>query len=142
MGAVSTRPAPWAAGYLTRGLVYRDKGRTPPRLDCWGLVRLVHQEVFDQELPSFLEEYASALDPDEALRAFEHGAPLFQRVERSEAQPGDVVLLQLGGTPLHAGVYVGGDLVLQLTRAGASLESVAPHRARGRRVEGVYRWLG
>jgi len=89
----------WSNQYI--GIPYAAEGRGRDGLDCWGLVRLVHAEQFDNQLPSFKGVYepGSRQSVAEAIATHKEGwSPV--TAEKS----GDVALFRIHGTESHVGV--------------------------------------
>lgn len=99
------------------GVPYLDRGRALDGADCFGLVRLAYQRLYDIDLPDFLGAYASAEEEAEVARAIRGGRSAWRRV--SPPAPGDVVLCWYTdpAQPSHLGVYLGGRQMLS-TRGG------------------------
>lgn len=100
----------WARGYV--GLDFADKGRDRSGLDCWGLVRLVRQEVFGEKHPCLGEHYRS-------VRARREIADLIAGEMARAWQPlpsaelvGDVAVYKRKGSALHVGLMVARDRML------------------------------
>ena len=96
----------WVAEYV--GIPWLKHGRTRAGCDCYGLIYLVYQEVFDIALPS----YAGVVDPDEQA---EVAAILSQEIPLSGWEPvpihdprelGDAVVMRIMGEPWHVGLVV------------------------------------
>lgn len=130
--------APWALATLARRWTYVDRGReyARRRVDCMGLVLGVAREHLGLELPDPL--YTGAEQWPTAVASCR---PSFCRVPAEDARAGDLVLLLQAGR-WHAGLFAGSERLLQMTRAGCSLVSLAPSSPHGRRLEGVYRLEG
>jgi cell wall-associated NlpC family hydrolase len=129
---------PWALATLARRWSYLERGRdyARGRVDCMGLVLGVAREHLGIALPDPL--YTGA---EQWPAAVESTRPAFRRLAPGEERAGDLVLLLRAGL-WHAGLLAGGGRLLQMTRSGCSLESIAPSSPNGRRVEGVYRFEG
>lgn len=102
------------------GVPYRHQGRLKGvSVDCIGLVIGVARECGISEVD------ASDYDrrPDGTLRArmSEH----LESIPFADAQPGDVLLFEFGGTPMHVGILSGPDMV---THAYAMNRKVVEHR--------------
>ncbi|WKL53323.1 hypothetical protein Q1W70_01670 [Pseudomonas kielensis] len=81
---------------------YEDGGRSPARLDCWGLVRLVRHEVYGLPLlPSW--GYVRNTMPKEFTRAVNEGAAA---MERCEPQIGAIACVWRGRICFHVAVIV------------------------------------
>lgn len=119
-----------------------EKGRSWSGWDCWGAVVLFHHEVLGIDLPSYVTDYADAgntMEGRETLRRLiTHHLPKWISVARPE--PGDVVLLNIGGRPIHVGLALGGGLMLHTeAKVNTVIERLAsPMWAR--RIEGFYRY--
>jgi cell wall-associated NlpC family hydrolase len=125
----------WAAKYI--GLPYAENGRGPG-FDCWGLVKRVLREEFNQTVPDFTDRYAGGRDPaithlcaEESLR----WAP----VKKGEERPGDVVLLKIAGRPWHVGLVVARGLMLHVARGIDACLERFDGPVWGERLEGIYR---
>jgi len=92
----------WYNKYV--GIPYKDKGRDSTGVDCWGLVRLIYNEQYGTQLPSFSEYYESGvtLGIQETIAQQKEN---WYRVESPE--PGDVILFKVLGHESHLGLYVG-----------------------------------
>jgi|GEM_PF-301356 len=131
----------WVAHYV--GLPFVDLGRDRAGLDCWGLVRLVGAERFGVQMPAWDGRY-----PDcerRHMRAMEGHVkavlPAFERISPPDA--GDIVLVKVGGLPVHVGIVVAPGWMLH---AEFGCDSIAEPILRPNRpisaIEGFYRWRG
>ena len=117
-------------------------------LDCWGLVRVVYEEQFGIELPSFegvYNESESTRGQQTRLEQYvlQERASLqegtFSEVPQEDAQEGDLIIIRTIGQPLHIGVVLVPGLMLN-TREGVDriVESYR-HPVWASRVDGIYR---
>lgn len=95
------------------GVRFRPQGRSAALgLDCVGLVVVAH------DLPG------DAIRRDYALRGVERAAveaglaPWFRRVARTQAAPGDVVLIEVAAGVLHLGIASGDGVIHADVRYG------------------------
>lgn len=95
-----TLPA-WAGPYI--GIPYADKGRDHSGVDCWGLVKLILEEVFGVRLPGFGAAYGTAADKLAGVLVIQAGA-LDGWEATTSPQPGDLVVFRVAGRPWHCGV--------------------------------------
>lgn len=87
------------------GIPYVDRGRDPAvGLDCWGLVCLVYRDLKAIELPSLLEDYATADDHDGVTALVMQQSANWARFQHP--QPLDLVTLNVAGRPWHVGVVL------------------------------------
>lgn len=119
------------------GLPFKDHGRDRDGVDCWGLVRLVLMEQYDIHLGDYV--YRDTRDQVAIPAAFSTGAVGWQQVEHGQA--GDVVLMRVGGRPMHVGLVVEAGLMLHVESGdkGAVIESYTGPKW-GSRIEGIYRY--
>ena len=124
----------WWNDYI--GLPYKTHGRTREGLDCWGLVRLVHDEVFATKLPSFVDQYEDENHSiEEAVARNREG---WQKTD--DHQPGDVVLFRVMGTLSHVGIITEqGKFLHVMDGRTASIERLTSPEWE-KRIEGVYRY--
>lgn len=120
------------------GIPYKLKGRERDGLDCWGLVRLVHKEQFNNDLPSFSEEYQTTERDrlQEILATQREGW-----VNVATPEEGDVVLLRVLGTESHVGIYIGDNKVLHSMIDGYSVIERLDSAKWEKRLVGFYRYL-
>jgi|SRR5262245_41498303 len=119
------------------GIPWLDGGRTRAGADCWGLFRLVYEEVLGIELPSYSEDYTTALDRMTIRRLVDGKPDYWTRVDNPE--PGDGAVLHLANRA-HIGVVVGGGRMLHIEKgAGAVIESYHSMRI-AHMLEGFYRY--
>lgn len=125
----------WWNDYV--GVPYEQKGRTKQGADCWGLVRMIYQEQFDIELPSFGDEYQA----DEAMQINDLLAMHREGWEKvTVPRPGDVVLFRIFGHLGHVGVVATPNTFLHCREGyAATIERLDTGTWR-HRIEGFYRY--
>ena len=118
------------------GIPFREHGRDKAGLDCYGLVRLVLFEVFRIGVSDYRD-----YDVEERRDCGRHIRDRARHVWKKVPNPvpGDVVLLNIVGQPMHCGVYIGKSLFLHATQeAGSCIERLtAPQWSR--RISGFFR---
>lgn len=126
------------------GVPFVDRGHDYSGWDCWNLLCLFHREVLGISIPSYAEGYSDAGHSAESRRVltdlFQKGMASWRRVESPE--PGDVVLLNIGGRPLHVGLAIGGGLMLHTERQINTVIERLASPMWARRIEGFYRYAG
>jgi len=119
------------------GVPFVERGRDRDGADCYGLLRIVYEDVFRIILPSYSEDYVTTQDREAISALIDGGKDCWRPVDAPE--PGDVVLLALAGRPCHLGIAASGDMVLHTDRkSGAVIEPLNSPRLR-RRVLGFLR---
>lgn len=121
-----------------------DKGRSWAGWDCWGAIVLFHQEVLGIRLPSYTEDYS---DAGSSVRSRENLRHLITRhlpkwTSVRHTRPGDVVLLNIAGRPIHVGLALGDGRMLHTERKVGTIIERLSSPMWARRIEGVYRYAG
>lgn len=104
----------WAGHYI--GLPFKERGRDSAGLDCWGLVRLVLQEQFDIQVPSYTHCYASSIDQAQLGPLVRRESLNWKVIQAAEVRCGDVVILRMRGEPMHVGLVLGDQQMLHIER--------------------------
>ena len=122
------------------GIPFESRGRTPAGADCWGLVRLVMMERHNIVLPAYDEPDArDCAAVREAMAAQTLTDEEFAKVPTAEAREGDILLLRIGGLPVHVGIAIDGERMLHCMERGNSvIERFTGDRWR-RKILAVYR---
>ena len=124
----------WWNDYV--GIPYKLTGRTrEDGLDCWGLVRLIHQEQFGIELPSFSEEDHSAENVREVMASQRENW-----VHTDDPKIGDVILLRVLGSASHVGLYLGDKQFIHAKEGINSAIERIDSMAWEKRIIGFYRY--
>lgn len=119
------------------GIPWLDGGRTEAGADCWGLFWLVYKNTLGIELPSYSEDYTTALDRIIIRRLVDGKPDYWVRVENPA--PGDGAVLHIANRA-HIGVVVGRDSILHIEKgAGAVIENYRSFRL-AKMLEGFYRY--
>jgi cell wall-associated NlpC family hydrolase len=121
---------------------FKWQGTVRAGCDCKGLVAGIARECGRPEadsLPALAGDYATKVD----VRRLKAGlAALFDQV--SERQPGDVLLLRLGGAAQHLAIYAPKpghpDRIIEAMPTGPG--RVRPSRATAVRIDSIWRWKG
>ena len=121
------------------GIPWLDGGRTRAGLDCWGLFRLVYEELLGIQLPSYSEDYTTALDRMVIRKLVDNGKSKDEWLQVNTPEPGDGALMHLVNR-VHIGVVVGGGRLLHIEKgAGAVIESYTSLKI-ANMLEGFYRY--
>lgn len=91
----------WTNQYI--GIPYKANGRDRSGLDCWGLARLIYQEEYRINLPSFSTEYTEN-DADRMAEIIAQYREGWRQVDK--ASEGDMVLFRMMGAESHIGVAI------------------------------------
>ena len=122
------------------GIPFKDHGRGPDGVDCWGLVRMVYRNHLDVDLPEYAGDYVSAHEARE-VAALVAGERLgWTPVPIGRERPMDVVLLRVMGHPTHVGVVVEPGVFLHCLRGMDTVLESYRSAAWRKRLEGFYRW--
>ena len=124
----------WVNRYI--GIPYVSRGRTLGACDCWGLISLIYREIYDINIPVYY--YDNAEDTKSIVEAFGDNVGSWEQVNRPLV--GDVVFLNIGGHPIHAGLYIGENrMIHSLAGHDSAIESINGLRWLSR-INGYYRW--
>ncbi|MDR1506576.1 MAG: C40 family peptidase [Treponema sp.] len=132
-----TNIAPWAKKYV--GIPFASGGRSRSGLDCYGLVRMVRVEQFDDDLPLFSDDYTDADNFTETEKLMREQRPLLAGRQVREPAPGDVCVIRFHGLPTHLGIYAGGGWLLHTLRGFDSVLQRISDPILAGRIEGWYR---
>lgn len=132
--------------FVTRAIrvPFMDLGRDWDCWDCWGMLCVFYHDVLGVTLPSYTEGYQDTGNSVESrqrlssLIAANMGA--WRRVERPE--PGNVVLLNIGGRLIHVGLALGEGRMLHTEKKINTVIERLTSPMWARRVEGFYRHAG
>jgi hypothetical protein len=126
----------WWNDYI--GIPYVEKGRDKSGLDCWGLVRLVYQDQYKIDLPSFAENYEHA-DTAKIQELLSQGKELWATVDKPDV--GDVVLLRINGLYSHVGVVISENQFLHIRDGSDSVIERFDTGVWKHRVGGFYKYV-
>ncbi len=130
--------------FITRAIrvPFMDRGRDWDAWDCWGMLCVFHSEVLGVDLPSYTEDYRDAGHSAESRQRLStlFAANMGAWRPVSEPEPGDGVLLNIGGRPIHVGLALGGGLMLHTERRINTVIERLASPMWARRIEGFYRY--
>lgn len=106
----------WTDAYI--GIPFKIKGRDHKGVDCWGLVCLIYEEVFNIELPSYIDEYEDIKDLHHIQKLYtihsEKGVGWIS-ILRGQEKKGDVFLMPFIGIRSHVTICVEPGLMIHIT---------------------------
>lgn len=121
------------------GLPWEFKGRGDGGVDCWGLVRKFYKDEFGIVLPVY-SDVCYVGDHKEiipgAKRIVENETSL-SFVQVQTPAPGDIILINVFGAPIHVGIVVDKRRFLHI-RENTGSEIVRDWKWRNK-IEGYYR---
>lgn len=124
------------------GVPFADCGRDRSGVDCYGLVRLVYQEVANKTLPMHLGYTHSQDDSVPTLiEQAKYGAQ-FIEVPPDQVQDLDIVVLKVGGVTAHLGIICDNKKsILHVVRGANSVIERRTSLRWGGRIESYWRVL-
>jgi hypothetical protein len=125
----------WSNKYVN--IPFADGGRDISGCDCWGLVRLVYQQEFGIDLPSFSGEY-DVNDPQLLHDLIAQYKESWETL--AEPEPGCVVLFRMFGSESHIGVAVSATQFLHAREKYASAVENFSSTEWNHRIVGYYKY--
>lgn len=126
----------WWNHYI--GIPYVEQGRDRAAgLDCWGLVRLVHNEQFGHELPSLTGDYTNIDDPAHLAELIAREKESWQKVDIP--REGDMVLMRVLGRS-HVGMVTEPGKFLHVREHQTSTIETLSSPVWRNRIKGFYRY--
>ena len=126
----------WWNEYI--GTPFVEGGDTRQGCDCWGLVRLVHREVFGKELIHPRGEFGSRRDVDEIM----HLTKELCWEPVADPKTGDVALFRIGGYNSHVGIVTGPGMMLHVREGRDATAEPYTSRQWKHALMGIYRYVG
>ena len=123
------------------GVPFVGRGRDYSGWDCWALVYLFHRDVLGVAIPSYAENYDDTGDTPKSRKALNDlsASNIYAGRRVSAPEPGDVVLLNIGGRTVHVGIVIGDDRMLHTASKVDTRIARLSSPMWERRIEGYYR---
>lgn len=137
----------WVEKYI--GIPYKSKGRDPEEgIDCWGLVKIVYENEFGVDLPSYDEGYKDAHNRKDASKKI--GKSLDQSIddgnwktiEMEDLKEGDILIIDIAGIPCHIGIYVGCGHVMHVREGTLTCIEDYESKQFAGKIRSGYRYIG
>jgi cell wall-associated NlpC family hydrolase len=122
------------------GLPWLELGRDSRGVDCWGLVRLFYQKEMGIELPVYGGIGHGIDENPELARKINANMDNWRRVVKPS--PGDCVLINIGGKPVHIGLIVSNRKMLHVAKGANSVIESFTGPKWSKRIEGFYTYAG
>ncbi len=103
--------------------------------DCWGLVVMAYQELYNIDLPRYNKQYNNIEEKIQLFKLFDNGKKE-QWVQIDVPIPGDVVIVYQSGIPIHIGLVYNKDKILHVKKG----VETCLQRIKDFRIEGFYRY--
>lgn len=121
---------------------FEEGGRTKDGCDCWGLVVILYDELFNIPLPTYdttaykgMSNLAITSDSINQIKQDEE----FDFVEVESPQYGDFILVDMLGRPVHIGFVLTPTEMIHITRqSGVTVENFRGEKW-NRKIHGFYR---
>lgn len=119
------------------GLPYAKDARGPEEFDCLGLCQLIYRQELGIYLPEHLGSYRPPAERPDDGSMQDDDAQQWRKIEVSDAQPFDLVLIR--ESPWHVGLVVQRGDMIHMPVTGFSVVQRFDTKTYEKRVEGVYR---
>lgn len=120
------------------GIPYKSHGREYEGSDCWGILYLFYKDIFKIEIPKYDIGYKNADDFDSVSGKI--NSHLNEWKEVKSPVFGDVVLFNIAGKTVHAGVYLNeSEFIHSLSGHNSAIDRLDSFAWR-KRIAAFYRW--
>jgi len=102
------------------GLPWHDRGRDASGYDCWGLFVAAFYAGTGIDLPSYADDYTTAIDKAEVARIFAGELGDWAEVARGHERPFDGATMRIAGQ-LHIGLIVARGRMLHMPMGKSSV---------------------
>lgn len=123
------------------GLPYQSHGRSFAGVDCFGLIKLAGNDIFDWDMPALLE-YDSAMDFKSVNDHIQKQKERFTEVAFEERKEGDIITFKIGGYVCHVGFIIDSRKMLHTLAGHNSAIEDYTRLLWNKRIDGVFRWKG
>lgn len=128
----------WVIPYI--GLPFKEFGRDMTGCDCWGLVRILYQDRFKIELPSYADRYAGCVDTQGLPKLIDAESSAWDEVIPGQEREGDVIVFRMRGVAMHTGFVVRPGVMLHVYEGiDAVIEDYNRSRHWNGRILGIFR---
>lgn len=128
----------WTNNYIK--VPFAEKGRARDGVDCWGLVRLVYQEILGITLTE-LVCYTDTKDKLSISKIIGEESSKWVKVPIGSEKEFDVAVFRMCGVPMHVAIVVRKGIMLHSERgSGTYVTCYDREQQWSRRLEGFYRY--
>lgn len=120
------------------GIPYKSHGREKEGSDCWGILYLFYKTILNIEIPRYEIGYKDADDFESV--SYKINSHLNEWKEVKSPVFGDVVLFNIAGKTVHAGVYLNeSEFLHSLSGHNSAIDRLDSFAWR-KRISAYYRW--
>jgi probable lipoprotein NlpC len=116
-----------------------EKGRDESGSDCWGLVRLIYKNELGIDLPSYDWTYNNTLERKNIAAQIEENKK-HSWVISDNPKEFDVILLSVGGSPMHVGVITKKNHMIHCSKDINTCHVPYNNLAWRNKIKGVFRY--
>ena len=124
----------WIKKYV--GIPYKVRGTTLKGMDCLSIVETIYRNEFNIILP--LYPHLDTVEMDITAKAIIKGKGDWIPLDKPE--PGSVILLKIGGYPIHIGLVVNETEMLHSLKGHDSVIESFTGMKWNKRIDGFYRY--
>lgn len=95
----------WVNDYV--GIPYKLHRQDHSACDCYGLVHMVYNEIFNITLPTYFDDYDSNSSKDTIQKVCRREKKYWNKVPENQEREGDLAYFRICGFEMHVGIVVG-----------------------------------
>lgn len=119
---------------------FREHGRGPYGVDCWGLACIIFREELNIELPPMDGDYEDTRDK-KISELIKSGSVSWNVVPCGQEKPFDIAVFRMLGRPMHIGIVVKPGRMVHCERgSGVYLTDYNKEGQWNKRLESFYRY--
>lgn len=129
----------WCNDYIS--IPFLEHGRDRKGCDCWGLARVIYDELLGIKLPTLID-YKNTKDSHAIAELYEKEHKEWEEIPLGQEKEFDIVVFKILGLPTHIGIVINKGMMLHCEYGiGTHVSEYTKELQWKKRLAGIYRYV-